>query len=251
MRESSQSITIKELYMSNNPYQTPAGQLETDDDQAFGEVSFFDPAGRINRLRYWAHTMVLLFGTLLVGGIIAGIMSFVSSSLGMGILGITYVVMIVFSFIVTIQRLHDMNYSGWLSILLLIPLASFILWIMLIAIPSTPGRNRFGLQPPPNKTWHWIAGLVMPIVTVVATVGLLAAIAIPQYQRYVEKSKAAQEQSYEYEQTAEDSYYTDDAQTESETTGEEEYDSEPETVDGTEETTEESVEETTDENSVQ
>jgi uncharacterized membrane protein YhaH (DUF805 family) len=239
----------------SNPYQTPTGQLQTDDDQAFGEVSFFDPSGRINRLRYWAHTMVLLLGTLLIGGIIAGILSLISPYLGLGVLGITYIVMIVFSFIVTIQRLHDMNYSGWLSILLIIPLASFVLWIMLIAIPSTPGRNNYGLEPPPNKTWHWIAGLIMPIFTVIFTVGLLAAIAIPQYQKYVERSQAAKEQSYEYEQTSEyDSEYTDDAQTESETTDGEYYDTqetETYTDEATEESTEASTEENVEENSAQ
>jgi uncharacterized membrane protein YhaH (DUF805 family) len=242
--------------MSNNPYQTPTGQLQTDDDQAFGEVSFFDPSGRINRLRYWAHSMVLMLGTLLIGGAIAGILSFVSEYLGYGILGITYIAMIVFSFIVTIQRLHDMNYSGWLSILLIVPLVSFILWIMLIAIPSTPGKNNYGLEPPPNKTWHWIAGLVMPILSFVFTVGLLAAIAIPQYQRYVERAQAAKEQSYEQEQTSEsDSYYSDEVSEQTDSESEYYDDSEAETsleenMDGTGET-EENTPENTEENSVQ
>lgn len=49
--------------MSTNPYQTPEGQLITD-DQAVGEIKFFSPASRINRLRYWAHSMLFTFAMI-------------------------------------------------------------------------------------------------------------------------------------------------------------------------------------------
>jgi uncharacterized membrane protein YhaH (DUF805 family) len=237
--------------MSNNPYQTPAGQLQTDDDQAFGEVSFFNPAGRLNRLRYWAHGMLFAIGfyiAIAVGFLLA---FSVSPFIGYPIIAIAYITLIVFSFIVMIQRLHDLDKSGWMCLLALIPLVNIYLIVLLIFFKGTPGRNRFGLQTPPNKTWHWIAGLAVPVFAV-AIMGILAAIAIPQYQRYVERAQEAQEQSYEHEQTEGDSYYTDDEQTESDTSGEYYDNSESESVDGsTEEMVEDSTEESTEENSEQ
>lgn len=232
--------------MSNNPYQTPAGQLQTDDDQAFGEVSFFNPSGRLNRLRYWAHGVLFAIGFYAVLAIGFALAFTVSPFIGYPLVAIAYIALIVSSFIVMIQRLHDLDKSGWMCLLALVPFVNIYLFIIIIFFKGTPGRNRFGLQTPPNKTWHWIAALAIPVM--IFLVGMLAAIAIPQYQRYLERAQEAQEQSYEHEQTAEDSYYTDDAQTESETTSEEYYDSGSEAVDAA---AEEATGETTDETSTQ
>lgn len=85
----------------------------------------------------------------------------------------------------TIQRAHDFNTTGWLSILVLIPLVNLIFWF----IPGTGGENRFGLPTPPNRTSTVVVALIIPIV---AAVGILAAIAIPAYQQYVQRAKATQ-----------------------------------------------------------
>jgi uncharacterized membrane protein YhaH (DUF805 family) len=243
--------------MSNNPYQTPTGQLQTDDDQAFGEVSFFDPSGRLNRLRYWAHGMLFALGFYLVIG--AGLLLVMSGSsmIGYTVLAVGYIALIISSFIIMIQRLHDLDKSGWMCLLALVPFANIYLIVLLIFFRGTPGKNRFGLQTPPNKTWHWIAAMTLPIISII---GILAAIALPQYQRYVERAQDAKEQSYESEQTpdsdsynTDESYYTNeenDAQTESETT-ESEYDDDSESETLLDDTTEESTEENTDENSAQ
>lgn len=172
--------------MSTNPYQTPEGQLTTD-DQAVGEIKFFSPASRINRLRYWAHSMLFSFamiGVLLVIGLLA---SFVSSTLGIVLAVIVYLAMIVFSFILMIQRLHDLNKTGWLSLLCIIPFANLYLLVLLIFFKGTEGRNNYGLQTPPNKTWHWVLALSMPVLF--AIIGILAAIALPAYQDYVNRAQ--------------------------------------------------------------
>ncbi len=190
--------------MSNNPYQTPAGQLQTDDDQAFGEVSFFDPSGRINRLRYWAHgmTMAIAFYAVIIAGVV--LMGQGSMFVGGAILAVGYIAMLVFSFIIVIQRLHDLNKSGWMSLLMLVPLVNIYLMVLVIFFKGTPGRNNYGLQTPPNKTWHWIMAFSFPVLMVV--VGIIAAISIPAYQDYVERSQAAQEEAYDSE-TNDDYYY--------------------------------------------
>ena len=43
---------------------------------------------------------------------------------GLIMMGILYIVLIYFSFIFTIRRLHDRNHTGWLSLLMLVPLVN-------------------------------------------------------------------------------------------------------------------------------
>lgn len=186
--------------MSVNPYQTPEGQLTTD-DQAVGEIKFFSPSSRINRLRYWAHSMLFTFAMIAAFLVIALVAAFVSTTLGIVLGVIAYIAVLVFSFILVIQRLHDLNKTGWMSLLLLVPLANIYLLVLVIFFKGTEGRNDYGLQTPPNKTWHWVLALLFPVLSGVA--GILAAIALPAYQDYV---KAAQEANSSYSSPETDAY---------------------------------------------
>lgn len=184
--------------MSTNPYQTPEGQL-TDDDHAVGEVKFFSPSSRINRLRYWAHSMLFtfaMFGVLFVIGLLG---FYVSTTVAIVLGVIAYIAMLVFSFILMIQRLHDLNKTGWMSLLAIIPLANIYLLILLIFFKGTEGRNNYGLQTPPNKTWHWVLALSFPVLMFV--IGLLAAIAMPAYQDYVERAQGV-DSTYDSQDTS-------------------------------------------------
>lgn len=172
--------------MSSNPYQTPEGQL-THDDQAYGEIKFFSPSSRINRLRYWAHSMLFTFAAIGVFIIIALVAAVLSQTLALILGVITYVAMVVYSFILMIQRLHDLNKSGWMSLLAIVPLANIYLIVLIIFFKGTEGRNDYGLQTPPNKTWHWIMALSFPALMI--AIGILAAIALPAYQSYVERAQ--------------------------------------------------------------
>jgi hypothetical protein len=102
----------------------------------------------------------------------------------MGLLvGIAYIFMLVLQFMLTIQRAHDFNSSGWMSLLLFVPLAPLIFWF----IPGTDGSNQYGAPPPPNS-----GGIVALFVTGILglfVLPILAAIAIPAYQGYVEKAQ--------------------------------------------------------------
>jgi Tfp pilus assembly major pilin PilA len=134
----------------------------------------------------------------------------VSSIAGGIVLGVSYLAILVLSIFIMIQRLHDLNKSGWMSLLLLVPLANIYIIVLLIFFKGTPGRNDYGLQAPPNKAWHWILALVMPILII----GILAAVAIPAYHDYVERAKAvqsSQQDTYSSEYTDESTYSTDEA----------------------------------------
>jgi uncharacterized membrane protein YhaH (DUF805 family) len=102
------------------------------------------------------------------------------------IMAVYYLGIFIYSFMVTIQRCHDFNVSGWLSLVLFIPLAGLIFWF----IPGTKGANAYGDPPKPNHAGVFIAGLIMPIVLI----GIMAAVAIPAYKGYIEKAKQAEQE---------------------------------------------------------
>ena len=48
---------------------------------------------------------------------------------------------------VAIRRLHDLDKSGWWSLIVLIPLVGWIILIVWYCTKGTPGANRFGPEP--------------------------------------------------------------------------------------------------------
>lgn len=170
----------------NNVYAAPKAAL-ADAPVEYGEIKVFSATGRIGRIRYIGYSvgLTLVFGALL--GIIAG---FLKGGLGAGIavtviMAVGYLAMMVVTALLTIQRAHDFNSSGWISLLVLIPLVNLIFWFA----PGTAGENRFGRQTPPNGIGTILLALIMPLVIVL---GIVAAIAIPAYQAYVEKARASE-----------------------------------------------------------
>jgi len=96
-----------------------------------------------------------------------------------------YIAMVTVMFMQTIQRAHDFNTTGWLSLLVLIPLVNLIFWI----IPGTDGENRFGAKTPPNSVLVLIAVWILPVIFIG---GIAAAIAIPAYQTYMKRVQQQQ-----------------------------------------------------------
>ncbi len=52
-----------------------------------------------------------------------------------------------FGFSIAVRRLHDVNQSGWWSLISLIPLINFLLLLYLVFAEGTPKKNRFGAKP--------------------------------------------------------------------------------------------------------
>lgn len=102
---------------------------------------------------------------------------------------ILYIAFIYFSFIFMIRRLHDRNHSGWLSLLMFVPVLNIVLALYLIFAKGDAGSNNFGaprITPGWEKIVGWLYILMIPLA------GVLAAISIPAYQRYIESAQQAQ-----------------------------------------------------------
>jgi Protein of unknown function (DUF805). len=101
------------------------------------------------------------------------------------IMVVGYVAIFVVLVLMTIQRAHDFDTTGWLAILVIVPLANLIFWF----IPGTDGENRFGRKTPPNGIGAILLACIIPLIFVI---GIVAAIAIPSYLDIVQRAKAAQ-----------------------------------------------------------
>ncbi len=104
------------------------------------KYSQFD--GRARRLEYWMfvlwHMLILLglslFATRWDGGIGA-------------YLDVVYAVMVLIpGLAVTVRRLHDTGRSGWWILLGLVPIASFIL-VVILCLRGQKGANVYGPDP--------------------------------------------------------------------------------------------------------
>src|SRR5690554_6609191 len=106
------------------------------------EDSALSATGRFGRMSFLAWNCLLSFALTLLILVIAIIapnllvdLSSGSMGIGMILLVIIYIVAFYYSFIFTIRRLHDRNHTGWLSLLILVPVVNIILGLYLIFAP--------------------------------------------------------------------------------------------------------------------
>ena len=163
-----------------NPYGAPRAAVD-DAKEEYQAVRIFAVSGRIGRARYIAYTV----GIPLIIMFIAGMLGAFLGSVGAVLIAIGWIAVIVVSFMLTVQRCHDFDTTGWLALVGMIPLVNLIFWF----IPGSDGRNRFGAKTPPNSTGVLIAVWILPVLFIV---GIVAAISIPAYQQYVTKAKQQQ-----------------------------------------------------------
>ncbi|CAI3138307.1 Inner membrane protein YhaH [Acinetobacter calcoaceticus] len=169
------------------------------ENQPIQQDSPFKASGRFGRLSYAAWTFII--------GLIAFTLAFSSmlwfpsspsdmessnaTTLGMILLIIIYIVFGYFNFVFSIRRLHDCDNTGWLSLLLLVPVVNIIFIIYLFGASGTEGTNDYGPERPTpgwERVLGWIYIILIPLAFVFA---IVATIMAPTYKGYVEKSESA------------------------------------------------------------
>lgn len=185
-----------------NPYSAPTADMSDYDDEDFeyDTTPFYKASGRIGRVRFFAYTMMLvlcIMVVMFVVGILSAILlPILGESIGMmvGIVPIVaiWVGMVYVNFAPSIRRLNDLNKTGWISLLHLVPLVNILLWLYLSFARGDEGVNDYGAPAEPPSTLMIILAVILPI-TFVAGLGIIAAIALPAYNNYLERAQSQQE----------------------------------------------------------
>lgn len=160
----------------------------------------WQPQGRFTRLSYlaWVFLSNLVFNVIyfvcaifyvLSIGVTASFEETLNSGFPAGILGIAvlaafilFAIFLYYSFVFTIRRLHDCNRSGWLSLLMLIPVINIIFMLYVFFAPGTQGSNNYG-APRPTKDWEKVLAIIYIVLMALGFLGALAVLLlfIPAY----------------------------------------------------------------------
>ena len=166
--------------VQQNPYGAPRAAVD-DAPEQYQPVRVFAVSGRIGRARFILYTMGLPLLIMFVVGLVGALLG----PAGVALMAIGWVAVVVLSLMLSVQRCHDFNATGWLAIAFLIPLVNLIFWFM----PGTDGPNRFGAKTSPNSTGVLIGVWIVPAIFVI---GIIAAVSIPAYQGYVKRAQTQQ-----------------------------------------------------------
>ena len=105
--------------------------------------------GRIPRSAYLLKFVVPYFVLFVVAMLLDGVLGFSSpDAYGGPITGLYGLAALWPSIATGVKRLHDRNQSGWLYLILLIPIVNFFFWLInMVIMKGTTGANRFGPDP--------------------------------------------------------------------------------------------------------
>jgi uncharacterized membrane protein YhaH (DUF805 family) len=183
----------------SSPYQPPRSAITPTAPIHFGELKIFSARGRLGRVRYIGYSMGLMLLTYLAMAVLGGAAIAMSrlqggsdaiNWLGSGVLIVVGLTLFIASILLTIQRLHDFDASGWWALLMLAPFANMVLYLVLLIMPGTQGPNRFDHPPPPNTVGVILLALIPALL---AVIGIVAAIAIPAFNDYKGRAQTSQQ----------------------------------------------------------
>ena len=106
----------------------------------FRQYAGFD--GRASRSEYWFWN--LFYWLMLMG---SGFMMGVDPEFGGILYALVTLGILLPSLAVMVRRLHDLDKSGWMWLVCLIPLVGGIVLLVWFCQPGTNGTNRFGADP--------------------------------------------------------------------------------------------------------
>ena len=165
----------------------------TEIHEGFNNRRFFDWHGRVSRVQFLAYStfnalialmlVALLF--VMIGGF-QGMVNASSEQLPMSLLGASSVGVVVLFYLqlaVSKRRFNDLNKTGWLALLMLVPGVNILVYLYLLAVEGTAGANYYGLPARPATQLKTVLMVLIPLL-VISFIGLLTQIVVPSYQSY-------------------------------------------------------------------
>jgi uncharacterized membrane protein YhaH (DUF805 family) len=116
---------------------------------------YFTTEGRLGRLQYFINTLIIRFASIMAGTLL--FVPFVLTKdpsaimLGAVLFGVFFIAGTVVCIMQAVRRLHDMEMSGSMYLLCLVPLANIYLAIILLFKKGTEGANQYGEDPVPYQ----------------------------------------------------------------------------------------------------
>ena len=112
----------------------------------------FSFRGRLNRLSYFLCFLILTAVSLILKYVGDAIKPILNTNLLLGeFLTVCYLVIVVLVIwlwlAIDTQRMHDMGFSGWYLLGLLIPLVDIGIELMLLIKKGDDGQNKYGVDP--------------------------------------------------------------------------------------------------------
>lgn len=112
---------------------------------------YADFTGRARRKEYW---MFVLFNIIfaIIAMILDNVLGLAWGELGYGPIYLLYALFVFIpGLAVAVRRLHDINKSGWMILVSLIPIIGAIWLLVLFVMDGTPGANQYGPNPKENQ----------------------------------------------------------------------------------------------------
>ena len=98
--------------------------------------------GRASRREFWLWMLIHLIISIVIAVLGSAVADFFT------IVAVLYALAtIVPHLAVGARRLHDHNKSGWLQLIILVPLIGWIIVLVLMVLPGNEGENQHGPQP--------------------------------------------------------------------------------------------------------
>ena len=161
--------------------------------EGFNNRRFFDWHGRVSRVQFLAYStfnalialmlVALLF--VMIGGF-QGMVNASSEQLPMSLLGASSVGVAVLFYLqlaVSKRRFNDLNKTGWLALLMLVPGVNILVYLYLLAVKGSEGANYYGLPARPASQLKTVLMVLIPLL-VMSLIGLLTQVVVPSYQSY-------------------------------------------------------------------
>jgi uncharacterized membrane protein YhaH (DUF805 family) len=104
-------------------------------------------SGRARRKEYWMFTLFNIIFAI-VAMILDNVLGIAMAEIGYGPLyGLYTLAVFIPGLAVSVRRLHDVGKSGWMILIVLIPIIGAIWLIVLLVTDSNSGENQYGSNP--------------------------------------------------------------------------------------------------------